>query len=59
MGGGHGAMVMGVEVVLGEGGGEGTNSLKDWFTTGFVVSPSLRTGGTSLRTCPHSSLRTG
>lgn len=40
-GGGQGAFVIGVAVVFGEGGGEGIESLKVWFTSGFVVSCSL------------------
>lgn len=33
--------MIGVAVVFGEGGGEGIESLKVWFTSGFVVSCSL------------------
>lgn len=33
--------MIGVVVVFGEGGGEGTESLKVWFTSGFTVSCSV------------------
>lgn len=63
--GGKGSILIGVEDVFGDGRGEGTKSLTDWFTSGFIVSSSMQTGGSwfvvafSLRTCSSSSLRMG
>lgn len=40
--------MIGVEVVFGEGGGEGIESLIDGFTSRFGVTSSLRTGGSGF-----------